>query len=477
MRSHIVLFLLFLLSGCALPPLKDDLKTSRTDKLADYTKDQAATVYPEKEWWSLYGDPQLTWLIEEGIKQSPRMAEAAARIEKATALAELAGAPLFPQLTGQGYAQKYKQSYNMGFPAAFVPKGYRESARASLDFSYEIDFWGKNRSALKAAISEAQAAGLEAEQAKIILATTIARIYASFSELYAEWDNAQRSHVIRQKTVKLFEERHHNGLENLGSLEQAKANLAGVEAEIAALEENIDIARNQLTLAVGSTPDLVDKITRPQIDQIRPLTIPAPMPADLISRRPDLIAATLKLEALAKKVKVARAGFYPNINLAAYFGRQSLGFDNFFTSGSDIGAFGPALHLPLFKGGEIKARYKGAKADFHTALAAYEYTVGHALYEVAAAVASQKKLGLRIAKTREALTAAERAYQVIQDRYKGGLSNYIEVLAAEDKLIEGRRAMARILARAFTLDIDLIKALGGGFIPPDLAKETQCQTQ
>lgn len=473
-----LLFLFFtLLSGCALPPLKDELRISRTEKMAEYTQGQAPTKYPEKDWWKLYEDPQLTWLIEEGIKQSPKIAEAAARLEKAAAQAELAGAPLYPYLTGQGYVQKYKQSYNMGFPAAFVPKGYKESARASLDFAYELDFWGKNRSYLKAAISEAKAAALEAEHAKILLSTLIAQIYSSFSELYSEWDNAQRSREIRAKTVKLFEERYQNGLENLGSLEHAKANLAGIEAEIVALEENIDIARFQLTLAVGSTPDLKDKIERPKIAQIRPLTIPVPIPADLISRRPDLIAATLKLQALAKKVKVARAGFYPNINLAAYFGRQSLGLGEFFSDGSSIGAYGPAIHLPIFKGGEIKARYKAAKADYHTALGQYEYTIGHALYEVGAAVTSQAKLGERIAKTRDALTSAERAYQVIQDRYKGGLSNYIEVLAAEDKLIEGRRAMARILARAFVIDIELIKALGGGFAPPEEEKEMLCQTR
>lgn len=477
MKNQLFLTFLLLLTGCALPPPHNDLRTPRTDKLEEITKDLPPTIFPDQKWWEAYGDPQLSHLIEEGIRKSPQIAEAAGRSEKAIALAELAGAPLLPSISGQGQVQKMKQSYNEGIPAAFVPRGFQDTARSTLDFAYEVDFWGKNRNALRAAVSEAKAAALEEEQAKIILATTIASIYASFAELYAELDNAERSHVIRKKTVSLFRERHKNGLENLGSLEQAKANLAAIEAEIAALQENIEIAKNQLTLAVGSSPTLADRITRPHVDKIRPLAIPAPIPADLISRRPDLIAATLKLEALAKRVKVARAGFYPNINLAASFGRQSLGLDQFFKEGSAIGNFGPALYLPIFKGGELKARYKGARADYHAALGLYEYTVGRAIYDVASSVASQKKLGIRIAKTRAALTAAERAYKVIQDRYKGGLSNYIEVLGAEDKLIEGRRAMARILARSFKIDIQLIKALGGGFAPPKAEKEDACQTK
>jgi outer membrane protein TolC len=179
----------------------------------------------------------------------------------------------------------------------------------------------------------------------------------------------------------------------------------------------------------------------------------------------------MTLEAAANHINVARAGFYPNINLTGYIGHQSLGMSTFLKSTSLTGSFGPAIHLPLFSAGLIEAQYHDSYAEYNASLANYEAAIVRALHEVADAITSHKALDLRIEKTTDALNAAERAYKISKNRYEGGLSTYLEVLRAEDNLIVSRRAMAQIQARAFTLDVALTKALGGGFKPTVIPKE------
>ena len=193
--------------------------------------------------------------------------------------------------------------------------------------------------------------------------------------------------------------------------------------------------------------------------------MPETIPSDLLGRRPDLMAARLQLEAAASRIKVAQAGFYPDINLTAYLGHQSVDLGTFMKSGSLIGSFGPAIHLPIFEGGALRGAYRGARADYDVALAQYDAAVLEALHQTADAITSLKALDVRTKKTKAARDAAERAYNVASQRYRGGLSTFLEVLVAEDTLITNRRAMADIRARGFALDVALIKALGGGFQP------------
>lgn len=473
---NFLLGLFFLtLSACAPMPFQNPLKQPRTGMIDEITKDKPATVYPASCWWKQYNDPQLNQLIEEGLRNAPTIALANARLMRAEAAAQIEGSSLLPAIGGEGYLQKYHQSYHMGVPPAFVPKGFQDTAKVALNFNYELDFWGKNRNKLKAATSEAIAARLEAEQAKIMLSTSIATAYANLVLYYEHKDSAAESVSLRQKTAGLFDERLTNGLENEGSVDQAKSNMAAAEAEMAALDEMIGLTRNRLAVLVGSTPLRVLSIERPKVKTIRPVTVPYPVPSDFIAHRPDLIAAKLRLEAAASRIKVAAAGFFPSIDLTGFVGRQSLGLDTFLKSGSFIGAFGPAVTLPVFQGGALKGYFKGAHAEYDMALAQYEYAIGEALYDVANAVTSQKALGPRITKTREAYEAGKRAYNVANERYKGGLANYLEVLRAEDGLIVTRRALAEIEARAFILDVALIKALGGGFVPP--TGQAPCQNK
>ncbi|MBV9511340.1 MAG: TolC family protein, partial [Caulobacteraceae bacterium] len=154
---------------------------------------------------------------------------------------------------------------------------------------------------------------------------------------------------------------------------------------------------------------------------------------------------------------------YPNISLSGYIGQQALYLQNMFTPTAAIGSLGPAVSLPLFEGGRLRGAYRGARADYDEAVDSYNQTLITALQDVADAAASVQSAQKQLDERRQALVAGQAAYTVAELRYKGGLSSYVSVLTAEDALIAQRRAMADAQSRAFTLDIALIRALGGGF--------------
>jgi NodT family efflux transporter outer membrane factor (OMF) lipoprotein len=187
---------------------------------------------------------------------------------------------------------------------------------------------------------------------------------------------------------------------------------------------------------------------------------------DLLGRRPDIVAARLRTEAAASRIKVSRTAFYPNINLAAVVGLQSLGLDKLFDSGSSYGNAGPALSLPLFEGGRLEGAYRGARAQYDEAVARYNQTLIGALRETADAVASLKALDQRLAEQRQALAAAEESARIARIRYQGGLANQLTALQADDNALGIRRAVADLEARRLSLNIALIRALGGGFQAP-----------
>jgi outer membrane protein TolC len=207
--------------------------------------------------------------------------------------------------------------------------------------------------------------------------------------------------------------------------------------------------------------------------------LPADVTTNLVARRPDIAAALARTEAAAKRIKAARADFFPAVRLSALIGVQSLGYDSSFTDPSATGArsfldtlfskdslfgtVGPAISLPIFHGGELSGRYRGARAVFDEAVASYDKAVLGAYQEVADAVTGRRLLDQRLTEARAALAASEEAYSIAQKRYRGGLFTYLDVLNVEDQLLAARQSVAELEASAFTLDIALIRALGGGF--------------
>jgi NodT family efflux transporter outer membrane factor (OMF) lipoprotein len=457
-----------MLTACASQPnLGTPAGALTPDKLAtaqSFTAPVAA--WPADDWWRAYNDPQLSQLIDTALASSPDMAQAKARLEKADAEAGVARAALAPAISAGGNIGETEQSLNEGFPPAFeqyLPKGWHPDPQVSLNFSYEIDFWGKNRDTLAAATSETKAAAADAAEARLTLSTAVAAAYADLTRLYAERDVAERSVASRQETFDLADRRVANGLDTQAELQQAAAGVPEARAQMAAIDEQIALTRNQLAALMGQGPDAGLAIARPPAAAPKAFGLPDHLAADLLGRRPDIVAAKWRAEAASKRIGAAKAEFYPNVNLSALIGYESLGLSKFFEPNSQYGSYGAAVSLPIFEGGRLRANLRGARADYDDAVASYDATLVEALRQVADAAASQKALSDRLAQSRDALSHDEAAYKVARLRYEGGLANYQSVLLSEDAVLQARRDVVDLEARAFSLDIQLIKALGGGF--------------
>ncbi|WP_447929299.1 efflux transporter outer membrane subunit [Sphingopyxis fribergensis] len=453
-----------LLAGCASVP---DLGPNPVPAPAEAFESSAALAdaqgqWPTEGWWQGFGDAQLDTLIGEGLKGSPDVAIAAARVRAAEAMAQQAGAALLPRVGAEGSAGGVQQSKNMGIPPEFVPDGIQDTGHIAATFSFDLDLWGRNRAALAAATSEAEAARVDEAQARLMLTTGIASAYADLAGYYQALDVANDAVRVRTASADLSGERARAGIENQASQRQAESRAASARADVVALEEAIATTRNRIAALVGAGPDRGLSIARPQM--ARPaLGLPGNAGIDLIGRRPDIAAARLRSEAAAKRIDVARADFYPNISLSALVGLQSLGLSNLFKSGSEYGNGGAAISLPIFEGGRLQGRYRGSRADYDVAVATYDRTLIGALRDVADIVAQRAATERQLIGRREALSAAAEASKLAGLRYRAGLSNQIVQLTAEDSMVALSRTVADLEARQLVLDIALIRALGGGY--------------
>jgi NodT family efflux transporter outer membrane factor (OMF) lipoprotein len=422
-----------------------------------------AVAWPGDRWWQAYGDAQLDALIEEALRDSPDLKQAQARLHLAGAAVQGAGAALMPEVTGNAAFTKEKQSYNYLMPRAAVPQNWNDYGLATLNLSWELDFWGKNRSALAAATSDQQAAQAEVAETRLILSTSVTAAYAELLHLYTVRDSDAAALATRTKTVGLFRQRHEFGLENLASVRQVEAKQAAAQGELLAIDERIALLRNGIAALVGAGPDRGLAITRPSAHFAGTLGLPPNLALELLGRRPDIVAARLRTEAAARRIDQQKAGFYPSVNLMAFVGYQSLGINNLTKSGSDMGSFGPAISLPIFNTERLQGQLRGARAEYDAAVASYDGTLTNALHEVADAVTSRKALDGELAAARAAVAAAAEAHDIVSRRYQGELATYLDVLSAEDTLISAQRSLADIETRALVLDVAMVRALGGGF--------------
>jgi NodT family efflux transporter outer membrane factor (OMF) lipoprotein len=257
-----------------------------------------------------------------------------------------------------------------------------------------------------------------------------------------------------------------NGLDTRAELKQAEAATPSSQADVEAIDEQILLTRHRIAALMGEGPDRGLAITLPASESVRAFGLPADLRLHLVARRPDIVAARLRAQEAAKRIDVAYAQFFPDVSLTGYIGQQSLGLSALFNPAAAIGSIGPTITLPIFEGGRLRGQYHGAQADYAEAVAAYDTTLSQALQDVADAAASVQSAARQLDERRAALTAGEQAYAIAKERYEGGLSSYVSVLTAENAVIDERRAFADARSRAFSLDISLVRALGGGYADP-----------
>lgn len=422
--------------------------------------------WPDEKWWLSYQDPELDSLIETALRGGPDVKIAEARLREAEGERQQSGASLWPNLSADASAGPNEISLNQGFPEqfkSFLPKGWHDQGQITANFDYDLDLLGKNRAALAAATSEAEAARIDVAAARLALSTSVASAYADLLRLTSDRAAAQDAVDVRKQSAALVHLRAAQQLENAGVVAQADAQIGAAQADLDAIDGNIAKTRNAIAALLGKGPDSGQEIPLPSNPHLGPFGLPRNLAADLIGRRPDIVAARLRAEAAADRIDVAHADFYPNIDLSADYGLQSFDIKDLFTADSLIGHVGPAIHLPIFSGGIIEGRYRSARAEYDEAVAQYDRALSNALREVADSIADQRTISNELTHSRQSLSEVENAYRIAKLRYQGGLSRYLDVLTAEDTLLVERRNVADLTAQSFSQNVELVRALGGGF--------------
>ena len=437
---------------------------------------QTAAEWPKDAWWSAYGDAELSRLIALGLKDSPTVAEAAGRLRTAGGYAGEAEAQSRPSLFAQGAVQDYLQSKNVGFPAfiqPLLPGSFHPLGAVNLDFAYNLDLFGKQRALVAAASSEAEAASADYAEARLSLSTAIAAAYADLRRLQAERAQSAALLKVRQDVVALVAARTENGIETRGELKTQAVNIPAARLDLANLDRQIALARNQIAALIGKGPDDGLDIAPPDAaPKLSALAAPADLPAALLGRRPDVVAARLRAKAAAKRITAANADFYPNVNLTGAIGYQSLGLGAMFDKASRMGQFGPALTLPIYSGGAAKAGYQAAFGQAETAAAAYDPTLVMAVKDVADALVNRRAVEAQLGDARQALAHAEEADALMKDRVRAGIANRTSSLATEAAVLIQKRSVTDLESLAFAYDVALVRALGGGYVEQNPRSKT-----
>lgn len=464
-NASIVVSMCHVLSACVIAP---DLGTKPEMRSAgDYVANKSLAApggdWPAEDWWVSFADEQLERLIAEGLRESPTMAVARARVLRAEGLAQAAGAALQPNVAIGATVAYAKPSYNTGLPTPPALHGWNDIGRIGLDAAFALDFWGSNRAVLAAAIGETRAAEADLAASRLLLISAIAGAYSQLNALYADRDVLERTLALREQTLGLVKHRYQFGYDSEADLRQAEAGPPTARAQLILTEERISLTRNRIAALIGAGPDRALDITRPTARASGAVGLPSELPAALIGRRPDLVAARWRAEAASRRIDVAVAQFRPNVNLIAVLGQQALGLDNLFANGSTAGSIGPAINLPVFDGGRRAGVYRVARAEYDAAVASYDATLSQAIQEVANVLVQQRAVELRLGEEEAATNANERALSLARARFTAGAADLQSVLIAEDRLLISQRALSADQARRLSLDIALARALGGGW--------------
>jgi NodT family efflux transporter outer membrane factor (OMF) lipoprotein len=337
-----------------------------------------------------------------------------------------------------------------------------ETGTAQLTGSWELDFFGKNRAALDAALGNARASQADAAAARTLLASNVARNYFQLLRLNEQLGVARRQLAQREQSLRLVSDRFNAGLDTRLELRQSEGTLPDARLQIEGLNEQVALTRHALSALLGQ-PDKAPELELPALAAIKNVEMVMNVPSDLLGRRADIAAARWRVEAATQDVSSARSQFYPNVNLVAFAGFSSIGLDRLLGANSEQWGFGPALRLPLFDGGRLRANLRGKTTDLDAAIESYNAAVIDAVRDVADQIASAQSIKRQQTEQRAAQAFAENAHAIALQRYEAGLSNFISVLATETAVLSQRRQGVDLAARALDNQVALMRALGGGY--------------
>ena len=451
-----------LLAGCVVPPQE----TPHPQQLAN-TRLGLAGLAAEpvaESWWDSFQDPQLGRLIQLGLQNSPTLAQAQSRVAEALAQTESAHSKLLPNVKGSASTFYSRGPENYFAPPPYAGHTFSEG-QAGASLGWDLDFFGRQSSALHSAQALAQAARFDEESARLLLAGAIAQTYLELYRQHALADIAERSEAQRQNIVSITQRRVAAGLDTRLELKQAEGQLPQARVDREQAQAAVEVAIHQLAALTGQGADAYKDVTRPTLSVEAALPVPTALPINLLARRPDVLSARLSVEAADAQRLSAKAAFYPDISLQAIAGIGAFGLSNLVKWSARGGGVGPVLSLPLFDGGLLRAQYRGSEAQLDAAIDGYNDTVLRAVQQTSDRITQLDALAHERVDQQETLDANEVAYHLAEERYKAGLASYLTVLNAETLVLAARQNMVDILTTQANTRITLLLAVGGSFDP------------
>ncbi|MDR5750318.1 MULTISPECIES: efflux transporter outer membrane subunit [unclassified Caballeronia] len=460
------------IAGCAstgnVAPESTLHRASTLDTGAAIRAADGEAAWPSEQWWRAYADPQLNDWVERANAGNPTLAMAAARVREARAMAGVARSALAPHVDGSLSLTRKGWPENGYYGPGTFNDTTTWNNTAALSLSYDLDLWGRNENATERALDAAHVRAADARAAQLELEANVVRAYIGMSQSYALFDIAQQTLEQQRKIVDLARRRLAGGLGTQLEVTQAETPLPEYERQIDIQNEAIELARNRLAALAGEGPGAGASLARPVLALGQPLGLPSALPAELVGHRPDVVAARWMVAAEARGIDVAKAEFYPNVDLLASVSQMAAGGALLtFLGGTGTGfSAGPALTLPIFEGGRLRSQLGAASAQYDQAVEHYNGTLVGALREIADQVVRMRSLDSQLEASGRSVAAASKNYRLANEGYRRGLTDYLNVLIAQTQLLRAQDGEARVRAERLAAYASLQAGLGGGLDDP-----------
>jgi outer membrane protein, multidrug efflux system len=416
-------------------------------------------------WWEVMQDPVLQKLLHEALAGNLDLRTATARVTEARAQYGIARSFLFPEVNlAAGYSAE--QASRLSEPPQATQKSkHYQNWSAGFPVSWEIDLFGRIRREKQAAFALYLASEEGRRAVLVTLVADVASNYLFLRELDLQIEVARRTVGVNEETVRFYSTRLGGGVSNRLEVDRAAGNRSRTAAVIPQLEQQAAIAENSLCLLLGRPPGPIERgeaLTEAHL----PPEIPAGLPAALLERRPDVLAAEQQLVAANANVGAAKALFFPTISLTGLLGTLSGEFSNLLKADSNVWQVSPSLFAPIFQGGRIRRNYEAAQARREQVAAQYQKAALNSYREVANALVSVRKLGEARRVLEEGVAALRDASTLARSRYDAGLANYLEILNADQELFDQELQLAQTRGEELRAFVELYRALGGGWQQP-----------
>ncbi|MEY2428235.1 MAG: outer membrane protein multidrug efflux system [Verrucomicrobiota bacterium] len=475
------IFLLALIVGCKVGP--DYKRPEATTVPAAYTgatnvvvTDADATngwkiAEPQAQiskgnWWEIFGDAELNGLEDQASAANQQLKVAVARLAEARAQMNVTRAGLFPNISASGSFTRQRSSPNI--PSTSTGKAFGSSSTfddfyVPLSLGYELDFWGRVRRSVESARAQAQASADDLETIKLMLQAEVAVDYFTLRALDAQRAVLNSSVEVFTKSLQLTRNLRAGGAVSDLDVAQALTVLKTTQAQLPAVVLQRTQFEHALALLAGQ-PASSFHVSEHALSSATPL-IPSGLPSELLERRPDISAAERRMAAANASVGVAKAAFFPTVQLNGLAGFESLSAGTLFNWSSRLWAVGPSITLPIFEGGRLRAGLQLARATYDEMVATYRQNVLTAFSEVEDNLAAQTLLANQYSAESEALVAARKQLEIVNNQYRDGLITYLEVATAESTALNVEFTATQLRGQQLVAAVTLVKALGGGWQP------------